>query len=229
MFAAAYFQHYPLMSRDPGGELDGNSVLYAGTYALICRKLYGRYVDAKDYEYNLYKFIEVKPGVICRGGKPQDPQTHDDYIGLCTLSGLTAEKKAATEVYEYGKANCWSYVNVAYSFKDLFNAQFWRLPGVVQHIKICAGKSWSWFDYLLFIVSVLTNAFTAKNSTSGKILTWHMVTMYELLGDRFWLADKAVAFWKHRILKMYPNAMGDVFGIYFGKDHVFAKYTIGII
>lgn len=217
------------MSHSEHGEIDGNAVLYAGTWALINQKVAGKYEWAICLEEDLYNAVKVLPGLIGRGNKPKDPQTHDDYIGMLTLSALTANKIAAKEIYEYGNLKHWSYVNVAYSFSDLFNAQFWRLPGVVQHIKACAGIEWTTLDYLLFSLSVIGNIFTSKEETSGKILTWHMVSIYERNVKRAWFSDWAVSLWKHRILKIYPNAMGDVFGIYFGKDHIFSKYTIGVI
>jgi hypothetical protein len=227
--AKPHFLSYPAMSHDANQAVDGNAVLYAGTYALISFKLYGVYGAAVTHEKDLYEAVKVDQGVIGRFGKPKDAQTHDDYIGLATLSGLTENKQAAIDMFVHGKLNHWSFVNVAYNFTDLFNAQFWRLPGVVQHIKLCAGKAWNWLDIVLFALSVIFNAFTPKDSTSGKILVWHSIVMYECLGDSNWLSDFAVRFWKHQILKMYPNAMGDIFGIYFGPDHVFTKWTKGII
>lgn len=227
--AAAYFQEHPFMAREAGGSVDGNAVLYTGTLALIEHKL-GLDSANKERARDIYAKVVLKerPGVIHRALKPTDPETHDDYVGMLTLSALGSGQEAR-EIYAYGKANKWSYVNVAYKFTDWFNGQFWRLPGVVQHIKLCAGKAWNWFDVLMFALSVIANAFTAKDDTSGKILTWHYVTMYELMGDKSWLADFAVRFWKHRMLAMYPNAMGDVFAIYFGPEHVFSKYTVGVL
>lgn len=225
--AAAYFHEYPYMAREAEGIIDGNAVLYSGTLALIKHKLgadTNPAINAKD----LYEAVKVRPGVIARAKKPLDVQTHDDYIGMLTFSALQSGKEAL-EIYEYGKANRWSYVNVAYSLADWFNGQFWRLPGVVQHIKLCAKKAWSWFDIVMFCLSVMANAFTARDSTSGKILTWHMICMYEHKGDRSWLADAAVRFWKHRMLAMYKSGMSDIFGIYFGPDHIFTKYTVGVI
>jgi len=227
MDAAAYFIDYPYMAREAGGMPDGNAILYTGTYALIQKKL-GIAANLDVLAKDVYDHVQVKPGVIHRANKPQDAETHDDYIGMLTISAL-ANGKEAEEIYEYGKAHGWSYVNVAYNFADVFNGQFWRLPGVVQHIKLCAGKAWNWFDCLMFFIAVMANAFTAKNDTSGKILTWHYVSMYELKGDKSPLCEFAATFWKKRILEMYPNAMGDVFSIYFGPEHIFSKYTIGVI
>lgn len=223
-----YFLNYPYMANYANGQVDGNAILYSGTYALIRYKF-----DSQEkfdvLEKDVYEAAKVKNGVIARAKKKQDPESHDDYVGLLTLS-LLGKKEAAQEIYSYGMENRWSYVNVAYSFSDLFNAQFWRLPGMVQHIKACAGIKWNYLDHFLFALSAVSNAFTVKDSTSGKILTWHMVSAYEIQSlNKSWLSDFAVNFWKSRILKMYPNAMGDVFGIYFGRKHIFAKYMIGKI
>lgn len=225
-----YFQHYPLMSRDKTGLLDGNAVLYAGTFSLLMFRLNGEYSEAATHEADLYDSVRFEPGVITRGKhKWFDAQAHDDYIGLCTLSGLSPENKAAKEIYAHGKANGWFYAARIYTIRHAFNAIFWRMPGVVQHIKRCAGVKWSKLDHLIFSLKAISNSFTKKEDTSGKILTWHYVTMYERSSDRSFIGDFAARLWKKKILKTYPMGMSDVFRIYYGPDHFFTENAKGVI
>lgn len=230
MNSLAYFQNYPLMSRDDSGALDGNAVLYAGTFALLCYRLFGEYKEAASHEADLYDAVKFRHGVITRGKhKWLDAQAHDDYIGLCTLSGLSPEKKAAKEIYEQGLKNGWFYVASVYELKHAFNGLFWRMPGVVQHIKRCAGVEWSFLDHILFSLKAISNALTRREDTSGKILTWHYVTMYEHSGKRSFLSDFAARFWISRMLSQYKLGMSDVFKIYYGPSHLFTEYSRGVI
>lgn len=225
-----YFTHYPFMSRDPGGELDGNAILYAGTYGVLFQKLFKEYRDADEHSSRIYAaaYVAAQPGIITRGpDKLNEPQTHDDYIGLCSLSNL-GNGGVATVFYNYGKNHWWSFFRKGQSLKDWFNDQFWRLPGVVQHIKLCASEKWNIFDSLWWALGVYASSFSSKDNSSGAILTWHMVTAYLQSNEKHWLCDLAVAKWKAKIIAKYPNAMGDVFRIYYGIGHPFTKWAQGL-
>lgn len=221
-----YFSNYPFMAHDSGGTIDGNSILYAATYGLLHKKLFGEYQKAAEQSALIYAQSMVSPGVINRGPFCQIPQTHDDYVGLCTLSFLN-HGGAANAIYQHGKANSFVYPNGGDSYRDMFNGWFWRLPGMVQHIKLCAGVSLNLFDWLLMSLGILWNAYLA-DGTSGIILTWHMVSVYQLGAKKNWLADYAVQTWHRKLIEKYPAAMGDVFGVYFGKSHVLTKWAQGI-
>lgn len=224
-----YFSHYPYMSPAPGADLDGNPILYAATFGLIHHKLFKTYPIAPKHSAELYYLSMIEPGVICRGPhKANDPQTHDDYIGLCTLS-LLGNGGAALAIYEYGKNHSWCYWRSGYGFKEKFNGAFFRIPGVVQHFKLCAGKDWNLLDRILWSLGVIANAFASRKDTSGKILTWHQVSAYEISGRNHWLCNLAVRKWKASLLSAYPDAMGGIFRTYFGSNHPFARWALGII
>lgn len=225
----AYFDEYPLMSRDPGAEPDGNGILYAGTYGLLYAKLFGEYKNSAEHSTLLYRacYLPEKPGVITRGPhKWLDPQTHDDYIGMCTLSGLN-HGDAATAIYMHGKKNWWFYFRGGV-LRDKFNAIFYRLPGVVQHIKICAGVQLNQLDMVLLAAGLYSNSLGDQADTSGKIMKWHMASMYLRGSQRNWLCDWAVQKWIDKLMETYPNGMSDVFAIYYGKSHPFVRWAVGI-
>jgi hypothetical protein len=223
-----YFDNYPFMAPTKHGELDGNTILYSGTYGMVSNSIFGKYKDAPEHSARLYNesYVPLSPGLLTRGPhKWDDPQTHDDYIGMASLSFLGGGG-AARAIYEYGKKHGWSYVrNSNPSVSDWFNGQFWRLPGVVQHIKICAGESLSAIGSAWWALGVY---FSAANE-SGLILTWHMISVYEQTGKRNFLCDYVVRGWKRKLIEKYPNAMGEVFGIYYSPTHLFARWMQGII
>jgi hypothetical protein len=227
-----YFKEYPLMSRDPEAEPDGNGILYAGTYGLLYARLFGVYENASAHSVILYKksYLPDQPGLITRGPhKWEDPQAHDDYVGLASLSFLGGSG-AAKAITLHGSTHGWSFLRKGRTnFREVFNAQFWRLPGLVQHLKLCAQEDWNWFDCALWALGVYSNSFAKHGDTSGTILKWHFIRVYELSGKKNWLCDWAVRKWKHQINSLYQNAMGDVFRIYYGPDHPFAKWALGIL
>jgi hypothetical protein len=227
-----YFRQYPFMAARPDAELDGNSILYAGTYGLLHQRLFSSYEDAGIHSLLLYKdsYLPSQPGVITRGPhKENDPQTHDDYVGMASLSYLGGSG-AAKAIALHGKNHCWSFRRKGHNtIAEIFNAQFWRLPGLVQHLKLCARGEWNALDYLFWSIGVFASSFAKHGDTSGTILTWHFVRVYEQSGKKNWLCDWAVRKWKLQINSLYLNAMGDVFRIYYGPDHPFAKWALGII
>lgn len=226
---SAYFNEYPFMSRYPHKDPDGNGILYAGTYGLLYSKLFGEYGLAAEHSALLYRnsYLREKPGVLTRGPhKWGDPQTHDDYIGLCTLSAMGGGG-AATAVYQHGKRNWWFYFRSG-GWRDRFNAIFYRIPGVVQHIKMCAGERLTALDSFMLAVGLYFNSFTKKSSTSGKIVKWHMASIYLRGSQKNWLCDWAVQKWIEALMEKYPGGMGEVFEIYYGPDHPLAKWGQGI-
>jgi hypothetical protein len=224
-----YFSHYPYMSPAPGADLDGNPILYAATFGLIHFRLFGNYPIAPKHSAELYYLSMVEPGMICRGPhKAEDPETHDDYVGLCTLS-LIGNGGAAVAIYNRGKKTFWNYSRRGSSFSDRFNGWFFRLAGVPQHFKLCAGEDFSPLDQFLWSFGVFANAIASAKDTSGKILTWHQICAYEISGRKHWLCDLAVRKWKASLLSAYPDAMGGIFRTYFGSNHPFSRWALGII
>lgn len=225
-----YFINYPFMAPSHGGQLDGNSILYAGSYGLLCARLFGEYKESAEHSTMLYKlsYLEELPGMITRGPhKWNDPQTHDDYIGLCTLSFLN-HSGAAFAICRRGQSSRWSYFREHGTWKEWFNAQFWRIPGVVQHIKLCAGAPWGLLDSFLWAIGVWSNTLGNQSDTSGKILKWHLVSAYEMSDRKNLLCSWAVRKWKTKLSETYPNGMGDVFKVYYGASHKFVTWAQGI-
>ena len=224
-----YFQEYPYMAHT-NGSLDGNSILYAGTYGLLYFKLFRAYPNSAEHSTLLYKNSLIESGVINKGPhKANDPQTHDDYVGLCSLSFLN-HGGAANAIYLHGKLTGWEFNNLPDSgWKNWFNSQFWRIPGVIQHIKLCARVNWSIVDKFMFSISIIGAILGPQDDTSGKILKWHMITVYELSDQKNWFCSWIVRKWKAKTLATYSGGMGDVFNVYYGPSHPFVKWAQGII
>ncbi len=223
--AIPYFSAWPFMAHSSAGTLDGNCILYAGHYALLHYVLFGEYKAADAHSENIYSFTKVDWGIISRGPhKIGDPQTHDDYLGLCTISFLGSGYVART-IYERGP----SYVRKGTNtFRDWFNSQFWRIPGVWQHIKLCAGYDLNLFDQIFWSLGIVSTSLAKKESTSGRLMDWHLRHVYRISRKDYWLCNKAVEFVEKRNSKLYSNLMGDVFKIYFSAEHILAKWSVGI-
>lgn len=223
--AAEYFQGV-FFKNSKSGVLDGNAILYSGHYALLYALLFGKYPLADWLSEAIY--IEAKHdwGMITRGPhKWPDAQTHDDYIGLATISFLGKYKWVAWQIKARGPVFWRKEIK---GFRNWFNSQFWRIPGVWQHLKLCAGDDWNLFDKFWWSLGVVSTSLAKKESTSGRLLDWHLRSVYRLSGRDYWLCNKAMDFVEKRNSKLYSNLMGDVFKIYFSAEHIFAKWSIGI-
>jgi hypothetical protein len=219
-----YFKDWPFMSHSNVGILDGNTILYSGHYALLHYLLFGTYKAAEDHSQKIYIDSKVDWGIINRGPhKPDDNQSHDDYIGLATMSFL-GSGYVARLFYERGP----SFYKRGSGSRAWFNSQLWRIPGPWQHLKLCAGYDLNWFDRFWWSLGIVSTSFAKKESTSGRLMDWHLRHVYRISKKNYWLCNLAMDFVEKRNSKIYPNLMGDVFSIYFTKEHILAKWSIGI-
>lgn len=229
IYQIEYLACYPYVSLKRNETPDGNGILYAGVYGMLVHKLFGSYKNASKHSWDLYR--EATPsnqesGVITKGKhKIDDPQGHDDYIGLCALSFL-GDLTVANLIAAHGRETFWTYRSGRTSF---WSSLFFVKPGVVQHIKLCNGESWNMWDRFWFRMALIDSQKKARDNTSGRIMEWLMVNCYVMSKNRSKACDKAVDNWERSIRSLYPNLMGDVFEIYYGKDHLFSKFGKGII
>ena len=144
-------------------------------------------------------------------------------IGASLFSGVY---KPAFDIWREGKRSSWVYDEGVYKSKHFIGQvlENWyaRFPGFVALVKLGAGERLNWFDKLSLSASLLT-----FSGESGIQLDWIRVKVYERRDDKSWLVDKAIQYWKNKIRKKYPALMGDVFAVYYGKNHVFTKWMQG--
>jgi hypothetical protein len=236
--ALPHLTESPFFSNQPNERPDGNSVLYSGE--LI--DLQDEYKQVTEYTenffYHLLAQITVKFGTIKRGSFHDHFQTHDDYIGACRAAQII-DPRIAKEIFIAGKTNFWCYQDQEpKSFRDRWNSYFWRIPGVVQHIKICASEPLNPLDQILFFIGTWSTTLSKKESTSGRRLDRLRMRAYkdQRYPHRYWLCDKAVEIFENDIRERYPKGFfGDVNQIFFQRDpelkqeptHFFARWLQG--
>jgi hypothetical protein len=219
-----YFAKGPIMLHHVGAEeIDGNGILYTGEY-FDALDIYAEIDFERDRPHfnKVYNKSFVIPGLINRGKDNLSLQTHDDYVGFCRAAQLVS-RPAAYEVYWYGKKNWWFYKNICdpITLSQRWDCWFARMPGMVQHIKMCAGVELNWFDRLWWAVGLYFAARSDKKATSGKRLKRLMRNaywMYARTHERYWLCDWASNYFCDKIEEQYPNLFGDVNQIFFQRD-----------
>lgn len=217
-----YFKYAPFIGHHAGGEPDGNTLLYHGTYLLILKKL-GLITDADVGQFKAAVNASwLSPGFLKRGFYKNDPQSHDDYIGVVAASGFYYQE-AAQAIAQYGLVHGWTWIDPRYP-ERVFEPTFYRFPSFVPHLKVSAGYELNYLDQLLWSVDLVINAFSSKTEFSGKILSWCEV---QAMSHKYFITDLAISFWENRIVKSYEHGMGEVFAAYFSPDHIFAKYMWG--
>jgi hypothetical protein len=228
--AAPYFTKDPYINHSLTESWSGNAILETCQYFLI-KKFHGE-LSKKDTDrlWRVYDDANVKGkvGLLSRGShKPNDAQAHDDYVGFAACAGIM-EKVLAYRVYRHGKSHGWAYqIPGTTGFRNWFNAQFWRMPGVVQVIKMASREPLNFFDKLMLFFMFTGGIFSNSDSTSGRLLDWCVIVLYEHLNLDYALPNLGIKIWKSDIRRRYPNLIGDVFGIYYGREHVFAKFMLG--
>lgn len=207
--------------RDPAEKwTSGNHLLILGTYHAILAHLgLGISRDAIDFAAAV-RPCEVEPGLYNRNAGRKDKQAHDDYIGV--VAGSVACGAAFhKDVLSYGESHFWIFDNDG---QFLIGDCFFRHPGLVPFFRASNGQKLCVFSQVTFSLSLLWNSFTNKDATSGVILRWLQI---QVMGGKHWLIDRAIAFWKKRMMVKYPGGMGEVFAIYYGSGHPFAAAMLG--
>lgn len=235
MFFADYAKDWldkpPYITHVKHGDWSGNAILETAQYFWIKDIFDG--LDGKDRLklWDVYNDAGAgEPGLLTRGShKAKDPQTHDDYVGFSSIAGRI-DTVLAWRVYKYGDSHKWNYKLPWLSgFRDWFNGQFWRMPGVVQTIKMGADEPLTWWDQFWLFIGLVGGVFSSSDSTSGRLMDWCVVKLYEYKKLNYPLPNLGIRLWRWDIRRRYPNLMGDVFGIYYGKDHLFAIWMQGVL
>jgi hypothetical protein len=215
-----YIVRYPYVSNKIGEQPDGNPILYQAVYLAIKRRFETDFDHDKFWVRDTYQDAMLEPGLISRGShKKKDRQAHDDYIGLVYSSHITGEFTAALDICEYGKKHNWFFYTADATWNKAF---FGRMPGFIAHVKLGCRIKLNIFDQIYWFLRV-----SFSGSESGKQLSFVMVDLYQTQPYRYKILDWAVARFEKAIKEGYPDLMGSVFGIYYSKDHLFAKRMRG--
>ena len=222
-----YIKQYPLISNQIGQEPDGNAILYCGV-AMAIKDLYEE-PDDGDWLWvaEIYRVCRKEIGLLTRGPhKFNDFETHDDYVGMCYLS-LRTNIAIAASIVGYGKTHSWMYDNTGTVSKSILGwLRCWhrKFAGQVEHYKICAGEKLNLFEQIWWCLGFIS---LGKRTESGIQLDWLKYRAYRASPNKYWLCDRAASLWQNMIINRYPNLMGDVFGIYYGPNHVFTRWMQG--
>lgn len=217
-----------IMSNKPGEMPDNNGLLYTGTYFVLLNRL-GELKDS-DNEHLRRVVDRCTPvwGLLYRHPSRRQHTAHDDYIGVSAAASIIGEPFYAKIFFVYGERHGWVYNHTdTYTLKQWFKSWFARLPGVVQHFKLCAGYKLSLFDQLWWALDIISTTRRDPDDTSGRILDWLKIQAYRKSKHNHWICNWAVDLWEADIRARYPRLMGDVFAVYFDEGHPFAKYMGG--
>jgi hypothetical protein len=226
-----YLTKNGLVARHPGEKEDGNAIHYTACYYII------KYILNIPNHLDRIKTVEVvhpwevTPGQIRKGGehKSGDFQAFDDYIVALTMSKLYLTG-FAERVHFFGKQRLWTFNNLEpdnkwknYRWKWM-KTWFWRRPGFVPHVKICAGKKLSFFNQVMWCIDIMTTI-RWSSGESGVILDWALVVA--AMEEDYRLINWCIKRWERKLKKRYPKLMGGAFEEYFpmgSKLHPYAEY-----
>lgn len=220
--------------RDPDSDAtSGNHHVINATHYLIMRKISPMSLMIVTPE----PFIEstrTPEGWFNRHPtKVNDIEKHDDNIGIITISNLFG-LSYAKEIYNYGSRwrypklfgklplpMKWYYDNLNGTKLD-FNLWHKRFFWTVAVYKAGAGEKLNIIDKLSYCFYLLDDVYLKKDRTavSGTILKW---LANDVMKGKSWLIDKCIAKFEKHIEEVYPDKMGEVFAIYHGTEHPFAK------
>lgn len=196
----------------------GRDNLILGTAHLIA--LLTDPLEQADWRFKAWMFLSDE--VAVRSGLYK---RYPDCTGNNSVDNLVAaafaSKAQALLIYIRGKKMHWSF---DVENPDEFSWRYWygRFIGFSPFIKMAAGASIGLVGQLLWSLACIFSALSSKQNTSDKLLQY---LMNRIVGGRYWLCDRAMEFWRKIMARKYPGGMRDVYAIYYGPDHPFAKYA----
>lgn len=206
--------------RDPDvAWTSGNHLLITSTYYVLLNEL--DRLTPKDMTNftRLVQGCEVVPGVYNRNAGRYDLQAHDDYIGIIAASYVLG-LSFVEDILNHGEKNGWLFDNTQGRVPS-GEPYFGRLPDFAPLVRSANRQALTLWEQLLFCGSLLVNALRPRGNESGVILSWLETKPTQ---GKHGLIDLAISFWKKRLVKKYPNGMGEVFGIYYGVSHPYSVY-----
>ncbi len=207
-----YTNSLGFVSNTPNGS-SGNDLLFSAE-AAITRKKYGAWnrFDQTLLINNINMSSKIAPGLYGRPGWRQDQEAPDDYYGLATL-----DPSVANDILTYGQQHWWYFKTVM--APTWYDPLFIRFPGLIAHVKWCAGKKPNIFLRLFWCMSVALCSATSQDSwLLNNILT-------TAAGDKGFIEKIATKIYKYRLKKIW-GTLGNVYAAYFNnKNHPLAIYN----
>lgn len=219
----------------------GNTILYECHALLIYNDLKHAFNNIGMYWIECYpeyremlKELTVASGLYRRKPRSDEDQAHDDYTGLAFSLGsvaVTIYKRGLETGFYYdwkqpNKTLKQTLINIIKRKEPVTNLKFWhaRLPGQAQHYGIGCGKSPSLFGWLLWLGSIL---FTIRkpNEESGWLLDYLKLRTALIWFPSHWAVKIAKWAFVKQLNKHYFGSISRVYGVYFGPNHPFARYS----
>jgi hypothetical protein len=147
----------------------------------------------------------------------------DDLTGISVACNQIGYNLDAIAILEHGRKNLyfWNNLNPGVKVKEAF---FGRIPSFVAGLKAAAGEKLNLFDVLYTAIAYIYDAYVDKQETNGRCMLY---LRQKVLRGKSMLLDLALAFWRKRMIKLYPDGMKGVYRIYFGPEHPFTIHGPG--
>lgn len=214
-------------TRDPKTD---NGLLYTAEACTIMEMRHVSYDRARMAAG--IKADEVKPGLYRHTPlKLEQPEAHDDYVGLGALAGLCGFRDVARNILAYGrgadqhgmapadaKEHFGSMADdmikckvVSYNYNNVtpgvwsWDAWLGRLPEVVTHLKIAAGERPTSEELALWAAILIANGKKSVSERSSWLQNWLMVLTYQMSAFHSATADYASREWWKQLHAKFPN------------------------
>lgn len=197
----------------------GNPLLETGT-AHLFRNLLDRRAGAVDFELLNVAINKCDIGNCWVSKLPNTNAdiSHDDIIGL--TAGLSSYGAPGKDMVRYFIVNEGYETDWILSTSGNFYWDALVKPWHKAYYMIAAGMT-PWVGGRVFLASyVIIDALFNKSNTSDKKLLW---LMSKTCTGKSKLVDFAFKLWKSRLNKVF-GSMKNVFSIYYGPGHLFAKW-----
>lgn len=217
---------YHTMRNPDNDTTSGNHHVINATHHVIAKKI--GILITQDEEFIKQFIIDSRDvsGVINRAPTKYDHQTHDDLVCISVSSKLL-NWSFAKEIAEEGNEGFipWYFDNTEESTNFEFKNWHGRFPWAVFTYRHCADMNVNWFHKLGY-KHYLKDSMKNKDltDTSGRILRFIQNEAARGIDKG---VDEVIKEWEEDLLKKYPGGMGEVLGIYHGKDHPFSKVMWG--
>lgn len=170
---------------------------------------------ARDAAIDFLISSEVQPGLYKREPTHTGSNSVDNLIAAACVSQLIA-----WDIAEHGRKHRWCF-NV--ERPGTFELKHWygRFLGVPAFVRLRA-RDRALFDPLLFSIACVLSTFSKRENTSDKCL---QRLMNEAIKGEHWLCDLAIRVWNKLMQRKYPGGLAELYGVYFGPLHPFARHA----
>lgn len=201
------------LNPNPMDRSEDNGLLFSATYL----NLLGEDDEEERWFFQLVLECSLKSGLICRYPGDTRLQAHDDMIGVANFSSVLADM-----ILTYGERNLYSW-NTENPGKWTLRTFFYRMGAFVPFLKAKSDRKLNLLDTLNVFLSYYLNTREPKEGSSGKCLLYLMSDALENNGN--FVTKRVVAYWRKKMMQMYPGGRQELYSIYFKPHHPFAIYA----